>query len=130
MTAMSDEKDYKKILSPDAYHVMREKGTERPFTGKYNDFWDAGAYQCAACANPLFRSDAKFDAGCGWPSFFEPASPTAMKYRVDHEIGWQPRTEVLCGSCGSHLGHVFDDGPAPTNKRYCMNSVALDFKPD
>ncbi len=121
--------EWKKILSPELYAVAREQATERAFTGKY---WNAdakGTYYCAVCGNRLFRSDAKFASTCGWPSFFEASRPNAVLYRPDHSIGMD-RTEVLCARCGSHLGHIFDDGPPPTYKRFCMNSVSLDFVAD
>ena len=120
---------WKKILPADVYAVAREKATEPPFTGKYNDFNGIGTYYCAVCGNKLFRSDAKFASTCGWPSFFEPARHGAVIYKPDYSHGMN-RIEVLCGRCGSHLGHVFDDGPPPTEKRYCMNSIVLDFVPD
>jgi peptide-methionine (R)-S-oxide reductase len=120
---------WKKILPADVYAVAREKATESPFTGKYTDFDGIGTYYCAVCGNKLFRSDAKFTSTCGWPSFFEPARQGAVIYKPDLSHGMK-RTEVLCGRCGSHLGHVFDDGPLPTGKRYCMNSIVLDFVPD
>lgn len=121
--------EWKKILSPEIYAVAREKGTERAFTGKY---WDAdakGIYYCAVCGNALFRSDAKFASTCGWPSFYEPIRENSVIYHEDNSYGMH-RTEVLCGRCGSHLGHIFDDGPPPTHKRFCMNSIVLDFEPD
>ncbi|MCB9169853.1 MAG: peptide-methionine (R)-S-oxide reductase MsrB [Flavobacteriales bacterium] len=121
--------EWKKVLPDSVYWIAREKGTERAFTGRYWDFEGLGTYYCAVCGNPLFRSDAKFGSSCGWPSFFEAIRPNSVRYQRDTSYGMD-RTEVLCGRCGSHLGHVFDDGPPPTGKRFCMNSVVLEFEPD
>ena len=123
---MSNE-EWKKSLPADVYHIAREKGTERAFTGKFWDFKDAGTYYCAACGNPLFNSNGKFESNCGWPSFFEPISKGSIIYAPDNSYGMK-RTEVMCGRCKAHLGHVFDDRPPPTGLRYCINSVILDFK--
>lgn len=120
--------EWKKVLSADLYAVAREKDTERPFTGKYWKSNTRGTYYCAACGNILFRSDAKFASSCGWPSFYEPIRNNSVEYVEDHTHGMD-RTEVVCGRCGAHLGHIFDDGPAPSYKRYCMNSISLDFEP-
>jgi len=121
--------EWKKILPPDLYAVAREQATEPAFTGKYLDKNPKGTYYCAVCGNKLFRSDAKFASTCGWPSFFEPVRKNSVIYRRDNSYNMD-RTEVICARCDSHLGHIFDDGPPPTHKRFCMNSVSLDFKPD
>ena len=122
------DETWKKILSPEVYHVAREKGTERAFTGKYWNATGIGTYYCAVCGNNLFRSDAKFASDCGWPSFFQAQRKTSVVYKEDHSYNME-RIEVLCGRCGSHLGHLFDDGPEPTGKRFCMNSIVLEFVP-
>ena len=124
---MKSEEDWKKQLTPEQYRVLREKGTERPFTGQYWDCDEAGVYRCAGCGAALFNSDAKFDAGCGWPSFDAPASPGAVDMAEDRSHGMR-RTEILCRKCGGHLGHVFDDGPTRTGLRYCVNSLSLDLE--
>jgi len=118
------DEEWKKRLTKEQYEVMREKGTERAFTGKYWNTKLPGTYVCAACGTPLFSSDAKFDSGCGWPSYFEPLGKDRIKYIHDTSHGMD-RVEVQCAKCGAHLGHVFDDGPKPTGQRYCINSVSI-----
>jgi peptide-methionine (R)-S-oxide reductase len=121
--------EWKAALSPEQYRVLREKGTERAFTGKYNIHKEKGMYVCAGCGSPLFSSDTKFDSGCGWPSFFEALDKEKIKEVRDISFG-MIRIEILCAKCDGHLGHVFDDGPKPTGLRYCVNSLSLDFKKD
>ena len=118
--------EWKKILTPEQYSVTREKGTERPFTSPLNDIHESGTFQCVACGLPLFSSEAKFDSGTGWPSFYQPIAAENVHEEVDKSL-WETRTEVLCARCDSHLGHVFPDGPRPTGLRYCMNGVARKF---
>jgi len=136
-TAVYDRKDtnkveitneeWKKILDPEVYFIARQKGTERPWTSKFEGFKEKGTYYCAACGNPLFQSDTKFESGCGWPSFYEPISKNSIINTPDNTHGMQ-RTEVQCGKCEAHLGHVFNDGPPPTGLRFCINGVILDFE--
>lgn len=121
------EEEWKKILPKDVYYVARLKGTERPWSSKYENFYEKGIYYCAACGNALFQSDTKFDSGCGWPSFYQPISKSSIIYTPDYSHGMK-RTEVQCGRCMAHLGHVFEDGPPPTGLRYCINGVVLDFE--
>lgn len=121
--------EWKKILPSEVYNIARLKGTEYAFSGKYYKTDTRGMYYCAVCGNPLFKSDAKFASSCGWPSFFESLTPNSVRYQEDNTHGME-RTEVVCGRCDSHLGHVFDDGPPPTHRRFCMNSAVLEFEPD
>jgi peptide-methionine (R)-S-oxide reductase len=123
------DEEWKKTLTAEQYHVLREKGTERPFTGEYANSHEKGTYVCAGCGNPLFSSETKFESGTGWPSFWQPLSEESVATEADRSL-FVKRTEVLCRRCGGHLGHVFDDGPRPTGQRYCMNSVAMKLEKD
>jgi peptide-methionine (R)-S-oxide reductase len=120
------ESEWREKLTPEQYQVLRQGGTERAFTGKYWDHNEEGIYRCVCCGTPLFASDTKFDAGCGWPSYFKALDPGVVDEDVDRSYG-MVRTEIKCAKCGGHLGHVFDDGPNPTGLRYCVNSASLDL---
>ena len=124
---VKSEQEWREQLTPEQYEILRNHGTERPFTGRYVDTKEDGTYCCAACGNELFSADTKFESGTGWPSFFEPADNDAIETRPDNSLMMR-RTEVLCARCGSHLGHLFDDGPEPTGQRFCINSCALDLE--
>lgn len=126
-TLTMTDAEWKKVLSPEQFYIARQKGTERPWTSKFEKFDEVGTYYCAACGNALFQSDTKFESGCGWPSFYQPISKSAIIYTPDNTHG-MVRTEVQCGRCKAHLGHVFEDGPPPTGLRYCINGVILDFE--
>lgn len=128
MAVNKSESEWKSVLTPLQYGILREKGTERPFTGEYDGSFEEGDYYCAGCGALLFHSSSKYNSGCGWPAFFEPADSANLVFRKDLSHG-MIRTEVMCAQCGGHLGHKFDDGPEPTGIRYCINSVSMVFKP-
>jgi peptide-methionine (R)-S-oxide reductase len=125
---VKNDAEWQESLTPEQYRVMRKKGTERAFTGKYYAFKEDGIYRCGACGQELFNSETKFDSGTGWPSFYAPIAPERVEEANDYSL-FMVRTEVTCSRCGAHLGHVFGDGPVPTGLRYCLNSISLDFKP-
>lgn len=127
MKTIKTDEQWKKELTPEQFHILRQKGTEPAFTGKYLDSKEKGIYKCVGCGQKLFSSETKFDSGTGWPSFYKPISDENVEMEDDSSLG-MTRTEVMCSKCGGHLGHVFDDGPLPTSKRYCINSGSLDFK--
>ncbi len=124
---VKSDAEWKKLLTPGQYHVLREKGTEMPFSGQFDHHFDTGLYVCAACKNPLFSSDTKYDSHCGWPAFWAALDEKKVELHEDSTFG-MTRTEVLCAKCGGHLGHVFGDGPRPTGKRFCINSESLEYR--
>ncbi len=123
------EEEWKKLLTPEQYDILRRKSTERPFTGEYDHFFEPGKYVCAGCGQELFISDSKFNSGCGWPAFDAPVEKDSIEYKKDSSYGMQ-RVEIMCSNCGGHLGHVFNDGPTETGERYCVNSASLKFEED